>query len=97
MLILSLLTTRRLSLSYNYENLISLESISCQNPGQDLTTEMIHTKKKKKSLIMLHIKSKGDPHVNLKREMFIVSASIGIFPTGLEDHLINLLWLLSTI
>ena len=46
---------------------------------------------------MLHVKSKGDPHVNLKREMFIVSASIGIFPTGLEDHLINLLWLLSTI
>ena len=54
-------------------------------------------KEKKKSLIMLHTKSKGDPHVNLKREMFIVSASIGIFPTSLEDHLINLLWLLSTI
>ena len=54
-------------------------------------------KEKKKSLIMLHVKSKGDPHVNLKREMFIVSASIGIFPTSLEDHLINLLWLLSTI
>ena len=33
---------------------------------------------------MLHVKSKGDPHVNLKREMFIVSASIGIFPTSLE-------------
>ena len=46
---------------------------------------------------MLHVKSKGDPHVNLKREMFIVSASIGIFPTSLEDRLINLLWLLSTI
>ena len=56
-----------------------------------------HKEKKKKSLIMLHAKSKGDPHVNLKREMFIVSASIGIFPTSLEDRLINLLWLLSTI